>query len=269
MPAEDMTNPSLLQEGASRILKTYLDRFMAWKERKAEGQHLEPGLLMVKERATPYTVRVSSESLLKEIEAVLRKPTLLYSDGGKPLPRLHVDRHLFSPLLLNPEDYKLEGISISPPGLGEGEGKLLKDLRGFWEKHHAAEPYRHLEIFLLRNLPRVGVGFFRRSGFYPDFILWIKDKKKGKTQIQFIEPHGLHHGGLAGNQDKIDALKELLKLSEEPSFRKKKITMGGYLVTQTKLKDIPDARDKTWGDLERDYPILRQEEDYIGKIIKF
>src|SRR4030042_3440312 len=94
---------------------------------------------------------------------------------------------------------------------------------------------------------------YSSTSLTPFLTLWIKDKKKGKTQIQFIEPHGLHHGGLAGNQDKIDALKELQKLSEDPSFQRKKIAMGGYLVTQTKLRDIPDARDKTWEDLERDY----------------
>lgn len=267
MPIEDQRDPSLVQEGALRVLKSYLGRFIARKEREAEGQHLEPGLFVARERIIPYTVRVSAESLLKEIEALLHKPTQLYNDGDKPLPRLHIDRHLFSPLLLNPEDYKLEGISVSPPGLEETEAKLVKDLRDFWRKNHSAQPYRKLEIFLLRNLPRVGVGFFGRSGFYPDFILWIMDKNKKGTKVQFIEPHGLHHGGLAGNQDKMDALKGLHELSRVKTFRKKKVTMSGYLLTQTELKDIPDARDMTWEDLEQNYPILRQTGNYFAKII--
>jgi hypothetical protein len=149
-----------IQEGAVRVLKTYLDRFVARKEREAEGQHLEPGLLPVRERITPYTIRVSSEELLQEVEELLHKPTLLYSDGGKPLPRFHMDRHLFSPLLLNPDGDLAKDMSISPSGLGEGEAKFVKDLRDFWKEHYAEEPYRSLEIFLLRNLPRVGVGFF-------------------------------------------------------------------------------------------------------------
>ncbi len=271
MPQEDQRDPQLLKEGAMRVLMAYLDRFVAQKEREAESQHLEPGSLVVREKLTPYTVRVSSakDTLLKEIEALVRKPTLFYSDGGKPLPRLHIDRHLFSPLLLSPEDYKLEGVSVSPPGLGESEAKLLRDLRDFWKKEYKEEPYRYFEIFLLRNLPRVGVGFFRRSGFYPDFILWIKDKREDRTHIQFIEPHGLHHGGLQGNQDKFDALKDLKELSKERSFKKKKITMSGFVLTQTRLKDIPDAKDKSWEELERDYPILRQEREYIEKVLGF
>lgn len=116
--------------------------------------------------------------------------------------------------------------------------------------------------------PRVGVGFFRRSGFYPDFILWIIDKKDKATQVQFLDPHGLHHGGLSGNRDKIEALKELKQLSLEAPFKKKKITMTGYLLTRTKREQIPGAEDKEWDVLEKDYQILRQEgKEYLKKIL--
>ena len=44
--------------------------------------------------------------------------------------------------------------------------------------------------FLLRNLTRgKGVGFFDSSGFYPDFILWVKGKDG--QRIVFIDPHGM------------------------------------------------------------------------------
>ena len=86
-------------------------------------------------------------------------------------------------------------------------------------------------------------------------------------EIKFIEPHGLHHGGLAGNTDKMDALRDLEEVSKQKSFRKKKVSMTGYLLTQTELKEIPDVRDKNWEDLERDYPLLRQEGKYIKKIL--
>lgn len=270
MPADDLRDPRLVQEGTLRVLKTYLDRFVAWKEREAEGQHLALGSI-AREQVVSYTVRVSSEELLKEIEALLRnRDTELYkTDEGKPLPRLHVDRHLFSPLLLTPEDYGLKDISVSPPGLGSGEAKLVKDLRDFWANNHDVTPYRNLEIFLLRNLPRVGIGFFRRSGFYPDFILWIQNRATEGTQVLFIEPHGLHHGGLTGNREKIEALKALQGLSEETLFRDRKITMAGYLLTETNLKDISGAEDKDWPTLERDYRVLRQEGAYIRKILRF
>jgi len=143
----------------------------------------------------------------------------------------------------------------------------VRDLRDFWNDHYAVDPYRNLEVFLLRNLPRIGVGFFRRSGFYPDFILWITSRVAERTRVLFIEPHGLHHGGLGGNQDKIEALKELQAVSEEAPFQNKKISLGGYLLTDTELKEIPGAEDKDWATLERDYRVLHQEGAYMQKIL--
>jgi hypothetical protein len=207
VPSSDLKNPAFLQEGASRVIRMYLDRFVAAKERSAEGGHLEPGYLSsVSESLIPYySIRVSAGELLNQLENLLKKPSELYKNGERPLPRLHVERHLFSPLLLKPEDHKLEGISVRPPGLRKEEADFLADLQEFWRQHHDDGSYRHKEIYVLRNLPRVGVGFFRRSGFYPDFILWIVDKKDKTTQVQFLDPHGLHHGGLSGNRDKIEA----------------------------------------------------------------
>lgn len=39
---EDLQDPSVIQEGALKVLRTYLDRFVAVKEREAEAHHLEP-----------------------------------------------------------------------------------------------------------------------------------------------------------------------------------------------------------------------------------
>lgn len=266
----DYCNPPVLQQGASKLLKTYLDRFVARKEREAESRHLEPSTIpRVHESIVPYyTVRVSSEELLKQLQALVHKPTLLYRDGDKPLPRLHVDRHLFSPLLRDPDDYAMEGISVSPPGLSDNEAKFLEDLRQFWTINHSKEPYQKTEVYVLRNLPRVGVGFFRRSGFYPDFILWIRDKAAKTTRVRFVEPHGMHHGGISGNKDKIEAFSELGDLSEEPAFKKKKILLDGYILTRTEIPKIPGAGDKNSSQLENEFRILKQQGGYVEKLLR-
>jgi hypothetical protein len=43
--------------------------------------------------------------------------------------------------------------------------------------------------------------------------------------------------------------------------------MGGYLLTRTILDQIPGAEDLGWEDLERDHLILRQEGDYLRKLL--
>ena len=43
--------------------------------------------------------------------------------------------------------------------------------------------------------------------------------------------------------------------------------MNGFLLTETKLKDIPDAGNKSWNEIEQEYPILRQEGEYLRRIL--
>lgn len=70
--------------------------------------------------------------------------------------------------------------------------------------------------------------------------------------------------------DKFAALRELRALGDGPAFRDQDITLGGWLLTATKLEDIPDARGRSWEDLERGYPLLRQdaEGNYVAKVLE-
>jgi len=77
------------------------------------------------------------------------------------------------------------------------------------------------ELYVLRNLGRgKGIGFFEHRGFYPDFILWLKEGKH--QRIIFAEPHGmmLEQGGL--NSDKVNLHKRLKQHSKE-ALRKAKL----------------------------------------------
>jgi len=65
----------------------------------------------------------------------------------------------------------------------------------------------------------------------------------------------------------MDALRDLEEVSKQKSLKKRKVSMTGYLLTRTELKEIPDVQDQDWEDLERDYPLLRQEGEYIKKIL--
>ena len=77
----------------------------------------------------------------------------------------------------------------------------------------------------------------------------------------------MHHGGISGNRDKIEAFHDLHGLSTEPSFKKKKIALDGYILTQTDLQKIPGAEDKNWSQLENEFRILRQQGGYIEKLL--
>ena len=267
LPQEDLRHPERVQEAALRALRTYVDRFYARQERAAESQHLEPQRLGQDDPNVirHYTLRVSDTDLLRQIEALIADEGRLGRESDEVLPRLHMCQHLYNPLL---RELRPDGkVSMSPPGLSPEEADFVKDLRDYWASHHAESPYREWEVFLLRNLPKVGVGFFHRSGFYPDFILWVQEHDTSWTRVVFVEPHGLHHGGLSGNADKIAALKELERLGQADVFRQRRVLVDGYLLTRTELCKIPGAEQMNWAQLERDHKVLRQERDYIRTLL--
>jgi hypothetical protein len=273
MLVEETKEPAKVHQAASRALKTYLDRFVRLRERQAENDHAAPGPL-VRERQVVYEYRITiqaegaGEKLLKEIEEVLQAPiNNLLHDAGEPLPRLYLDWHLFNPLLLEGGKEWQAYVAVSPPPLVSSERKFVEDLRAFWDKNYKISAFSDIEVCLLRNLPKVGVGLFLRSGFYPDFILWIRNRKTKATQVLFVDPHGLHHEGVENN-DRLAAVVKLRALGEEKQFKAKSIALNGYILApaNTTPESIPGAKGMTWPELERRYPLLRQDGSYIDKI---
>jgi hypothetical protein len=264
---DEATDPARIQDAALRAVTAYTDRFVARRERAAERRELVPGRLTVQEHTPPtYLVRATSDELLGRIQAIVGDPAqLLTTDDREPLPRLHIDRHLWSPVLLRAGN---DDVHIAPPGLEPSEKQFLTDLRDFWVRYHGDGQYRDRELFVLRNPPGTGVGFFRRSGFFPDFILWLRNSS-GHTRVRFVEPHGMVYGGLGlSNQDKIEAFRELKSLNGKEEFRRAGLEVGGYLVTQTPKSAIPGAENLEWSDLARDYHLLPQRDDYIATLLQ-
>jgi hypothetical protein len=268
LPQDDLY-PERLQEAATQALKTYIDRFVRMKEREAESRHAEPAYLAADDSRVldEYRIRVKGEQLLTQIEDLLKKGLPAYDDD-ELLPRLYFDRSLFNPIL---SEGGRQWISVHPPALNRDERRFLEDLRKFWRKNHTKPEFRNCELYVLRNLARTGIGLFHRSGFYPDFILWLHDTKTGAIRIIFVEPHGLHHGGLEGNEnkDKFAALRALKDLSNRPKFQSRQIRLEGYLLTPTPVSQIVDASGRSEAELERAYPLVFQRgDDYIAKILR-
>jgi hypothetical protein len=130
-------------------------------------------------------------------------------------------------------------------------------------------PYHGQAVCLLRNLPKVGIRLFARSGFYPDFILWIYDRAAATLRVVFVEPHGLHHEGLEDN-DRFAAIAALRGLVAADAFRSRSIDLDGFILVSatTALDALPGAAGRTWTELERSYPLLRQDEagHYVGTL---
>jgi len=250
---------ALLQQAVTQLLCRYLDRFyqkcreqwdehtMVYRPLNTRDPNLGFGPQGVSKQKAAYVVRIprSEEQLAKAVQALLREQQRLYEQENAGLPRIHFDRHLYQPLLVDMP----EKVQIVPPGLRESEARFVRDLREYWN----AEKDKSLagkEVFLLRNLSRgYGIGFFEERGFYPDFILWVVDRNSRAQRIVFIEPHGMLHANAYIHDEKARLWERLPGLAKKIGKRSRRndISLDAFIVSATPYDELYRRYDDgTW-----------------------
>jgi hypothetical protein len=219
-----------LEGVVAEVLRRYTDSYYRLAQRRWDAVHLEYRKLTVREsNFEDYSVRVpkSDPELVKRIEKLIKERVKRLRDAVRELPNLYFDRHIYQPLLVEPTD----DISTSPPGLNAGEKQFVEDLRE-WCSRDKDGLLKGKKIFLLRNLARgKGIGFFESAGFYPDFILWVKE---GKTRrIVFVEPHGMLHEAPPQVNEKV-GLHRRLQADAGPALKRLKgVSVDAFVVSRT------------------------------------
>jgi len=173
--------------------------------------------------------RNNVKKLVEDLEKLLKQ------EEKKILPRVYFDRHLYLPILLKGINRKID--KISPAGLEESERDLLANLKQYIKENK--KKFKGYEIYLLRNFPKTGIGFFNLSGFYPDFIMWVKNK--GRQRIVFLDPHGLEHEKTLDNQ-KIQLSKDIKQL--EKVLGDKNISLDSFILSKTSYEALIKGRTK-------------------------
>ena len=279
---DKLTEPSTyeewmrLEETVIAILRKYADKLYRRSREQWESGHLVYKILddtddnfgfnrVREDRPGRYIVRVqrTDQDIIEEIENLRANCHALYEQESKELPRIYFDRHLYQPLLLNNGNKQLR---ISPPGLTESERNFICGLRKHW-RENLCNDLRDSEVFLLRNQGKgMGVGFFENSGFYPDFILWIKT---GEAQrIVFVDPHGMVHEDAPEHSDKIQLYKRLRGLSNlmrkrQPSHD---VTLDSYIVSATPYETLRKRWPGNWGigDFAYEHILFQEPNDILN-----
>ena len=271
-----------LQEAVTNILRGYADRLYRRRQARWESKNLayrklehsdDNFQLRIGEDgdAGQYIVRVprNEADLARAIEQLIEDCNTLYLDDKGDLPRIYFDRHLYQPLLV-----EAGGIYSSPSGLRVSERKFVADLKDCLASTPDMLPDGS-ELFLLRNLTRgKGVGFFENSGFYPDFILWVKNDDA--QRIVFIEPHGMLNANAYEQDEKAKLHERLPGLARDMASRSgnPNVQLDSFIVSATKYQDLKKRYDKGNWTMERfaDKHILFQERnteyDYIVRILR-
>lgn len=279
-------NMARLQGLASSLLKKYLERFYQQARQSWESEQMTYETLKVAdENFQPYRVSVprGDPKLVEEIHAIIEEAKKL-SGKSKPegiyagdmlfdVPNVHFDRHLYQPLLVSKKD---GSIKTSPPLLEESEKRFVEDLKSFC-RAEAGKALRGKELFLLRNLGRgKGIGFFESRGFYPDFILWIKER--GKQRIIFIEPHGLMHEPGGPHSEKIGLHLRLREHSRNALkvSTLKHLTVDAFVVSRTPYFELTeiwkkdDGSRRSYEEFACDHVLFQERRDgydYIRAIV--
>lgn len=188
-------------------------------------------------------VKASAEEFIEELESTIADG--LYS-GEEGVPnRVHYDRHLYLPLLTEESGKHTGKVDYSPPGLNEGEEKLVRNIQSYFEGARGKEVLEDWEVYLLRNQSRGrGIGFLvgEQGGqrFFPDFILWLKNDTH--QHIIFLEPHGLALEGDPLANHRVVFHDEIKDYEEELSERtgRDDVSLHSYVVSIPTLAELID-----------------------------
>ncbi|MEO0026426.1 MAG: restriction endonuclease subunit R, partial [candidate division WOR-3 bacterium] len=202
LEVKDRSDIKRMEDIGIMVIKKYLDIFYRHHARKFEAENLRCDKfgqlrLALDTHGSGYTVQIDKKKkpLIRKIKRLAQDLNRLWQGENDDLPRIYFDRHLYLPILLKSREID----KIIPEGLVDSERQFVTEIRNYLKSHQ--KEFQNCEIFLLRNLPQSGVGFrLAWSGFYPDFIMWVK--KVDNQCIVFIDPKGLEHSrGL--NDEKI------------------------------------------------------------------
>ena len=231
-----------VEDIAILVVKKYMDQFYRKYAKRFETENLRystvgkqlPLFAFQKPKDKySYTVQIdkTETGLIEEIKKLAKDLHKLLREDTKTLPRIYFDSHLYVPILLQSKKIS----RISPPGLVESEERFVAGLREYLKKNK--DKFAGLEIYLLRNYPKSGVGFFNLSGFYPDFIMWVRNGKK--QSMVFIDPKGLEHAKeLDGDKVKLaEDIKEL-----ERKLGKGKVVLESFILSKTSYRDLIEGR---------------------------
>jgi len=265
----DVNDINRLQEIALRVIKKYLDSFYIKYAKRFETENLQYTTLekqkplSIFEQTTGnynYMIQVNktNEKLIEEIKNIISNMDALFKDDDKTLPRIYFDAHLYVPILLQNKEID----RIYPAGLVESEKEFIEGLRNYLKNNKP-----QFEIYLLRNFPKRGVGFFNLSGFYPDFIMWIKSNKK--QIIVFIDPKGLEH--IKGSDNEKIQLKKTLKEIKQ-KLGKSDLMLDSFILSKTPYNELIEGMTKHPSEDEyyiNDHVLFLENKDWPEKLFKY
>jgi len=107
----------------------------------------------------------------------------------------------------------------------------------------------------------------KRKDLFQILSFGSKTQGRNRTLVRFVELHGLHHESENKVKSKAQCLFHLTDLSREEAFRQKRLEMDGWILSDTKISEVPWAGKRGWPELRREFKVLSMSEDYMPTIL--
>lgn len=267
---------ALWQQLASELVCAYADAFYRQRRQRYQTMgatvswlHELPASTQAQYLVDGYEVQVDrdqagrAESLVKWLQDLVEKVAQHnFDDKYQGLfEAIGSTQHLYNPLLYSPKGGRRAVHTIArPAALNEGEATFVKDLQAWVAKE---PPQLHgVDVYLLRNQSRKGIGFFEMGGYYPDFMLWLV---AGDSQwLTFVDPKGFGRITDLKGWSKIrlwESLQEIEKRNPGVGVR-----LDSWLVSVTPRLDAPiDFHDQTAS--LREHIVFQGEPGYLERLV--
>ena len=261
----------LIEDIAIAILRKYLQKYYDKKRNLWVKNHLDVKTLDKNHGNLDFTYHIhvseKEQALIEAIEKLIKSDVEKLYEGEKNLNLVNIffDRHLYQPLLARYGD--VLKVEIHPEGLNPGERKFVVDLKNHIEKN--PDGFSEKKVFILRNFPKRGVGFFENINFYPDFIIWIV--YENTQHLLFVDPKGLVNIKSGFRDEKIQLCNTIKELEQKLNEKKKGtgITLDSFIVSVTEKQSIGGVfdypADTTY---DKNHILFQEDQRYIEKMLK-
>jgi len=189
------------------------------------------------------------------------KCSMWSSEGTRDFVAIAFERSLYVPLFYARRGAKLplkmKPLSFDAPS----ELRFVEDLMRFYDDSANKGFFTNVDLYLMRNASQKsrGLGFAQAGNFYPDFLLWLKDKTTGKEYLSFIDPKGLHH--VSFESPKLNFAKEVKEL--ERAINKgssDKLILNSIILSDTPYAELTDLfKEHTKADYEAKHVFFLDE----------
>lgn len=258
-----------LEDVAVDLIAAYADSFWRGQRRRWEHDALEVVTLKPDDpNVVGYelSVNATEERLIEDARELKQQLTA----GGNLkywYDRLKIgvvqdkgQAHAYQPLLWARPDRE---VLVQPVPLDANEKRIVEELTALAQSNAAWLANR--EIFLIRNLTRGrGVSFFDDFGYYPDFIVWIKERRL--QHVLFLDPKGLRRLGLRETQ-KVRLHRDIKIVEDKIRRMDENLLLHAYILSVTSVTLIEEGR-RTADEWKREGVYFLNEPDCLAQVIR-